>query len=274
MARRALRRHVPDFSRERVIVSIIGDFVSDEVRAEGLYERDILLFLRERVLNKSRAADEAALDVGANIGNHSMFLADVFKRVIAFEPNPLARSLLVTNLELNGVGNVEVHALGLSDHSANAELRFDPVNLGAARLNVDKAPSARRAEIELMIGDEAVERDVRVGFIKVDVEGAEDAVLRGLKQTLCTHKPIVMLEQLPDAIDESGGSRSLTLLRELGYSVWEIQKARLFRGQLGKIPTLLLGRIDQYLTPVTRLHKREYPALICTPEGFEFPGSN
>ena len=271
MAGRALRRRKPDFDHEKVMVSIIGDFVSDEVRAEGLYERDILFFIRDRVLTASKIADEVALDVGANIGNHSLFLSDIFERVIAFEPNPLTRTLLETNLQLNDVENVEVRPVGLSDRNMNATLRFDPTNLGGASSETSRSVSAREAKIDLVIGDETVERGEQVGFVKIDVEGAEEAVLRGLEQTLRTHKPIVMLEQWPDVIDDAGASPSLTVLRGLGYSAWEIQKARLFRGQIGKIPTLLLGRLDYYLKPVTRLDKREYPALIFTPGGFDFP---
>jgi FkbM family methyltransferase len=274
MAGRALRRRVPDFVRERVMVSIIGDHVSDAIRAEQIYERDILEFVRGRVLDVSKAAGEVALDVGANIGNHSIFFSDIFQRVIAFEPNPLARSLLQINLEMNGIENVEVRPVGLSDRKGTATLEFEPTNLGAASSSElrDRGATVRRSTIELVIGDEVIDASNSVSLVKVDVEGAEEAVFRGLEQTLRRHTPVLMMEQWPEVIDAtSGTSPSFSFLRELGYSAWEIQRAPLFRGQLGKIPTLLLGHVDYSLRPVSRLRKREYPALIFTPPDYEFP---
>lgn len=273
MAGRALRRRTPDFSRERPMVSIIGDFVSDEIRAEQIYERDTLEFLRDRVLDLTSAAQSAAIDVGANIGNHSLFLSDLFGQVLAFEPNPLARALLRLNVEMNGITNVEVRPVGLSDRNGTATLEFDPLNLGAASTRELRAMRsiARRSTIDLMIGDEAVDAALKIGFIKIDVEGAEEAVLRGLEQTLRTHAPVVMMEQWPEVIDRAGTSPSVSFLRELGYSMREIQRAPLFRGQLGKIPSLLLGHIDYSLQPISRLENREYPALIFTPPSYVFP---
>jgi FkbM family methyltransferase len=274
MAGRALRRRVPDFRSERPMVSVIGDHVSDIIRAERLYERDILEFLRDRVFDGRKAAGQIAMDVGANIGNHSLFLSDIFARVVAFEPNALTRSLLHTNLEMNDIENVDVRAVGLSDRTGIATLQFDPLNLGAASAShvVAKGAGKRQSAIELMVGDDAVDPSEAVGFVKIDVEGAEEAVLKGLEQTLRTHAPVVMIEQWPDVIDKASGTSPSTLfLHELGYSGWEIQRAPLFRGQLGKIPTLLLGHVDYSLRPVSRLRKREYPALIFTPPDYEFP---
>jgi FkbM family methyltransferase len=270
----ALRASPLDFGRTRPKASIIGDWISDRIRAEGIYERDILEFLRARILDPAVAARAVALDVGANIGNHSLFLSDIFERVIAFEPNPLARSLLEINLDMNGVTTVDVRPVGLSDHRGSATLVFDPINLGAASSSEPREESraARRSVIDVVVGDEAIDRSARVAFIKVDVEGAEEAVLRGLEQTLRAHKPVVMMEQWPDVIDAANGtSPSTSFLIELGYTAWEIKRGHLFRGQLGKISALLLGCIDYFLDPLPRLEKREYPALIFTPPSYVFP---
>ncbi len=274
MAGRALRRRKPDFSRERPMVSIIGDHVSDEIRAEQLYERDILEFVRDRVIDIIQATRQVAVDVGANIGNHSLFFSDIFERVISFEPNPLARSLLQINLDLNEISNVEIKPVGLSDRNCMATLEFDPINLGGASTSelAKKPIVARRSTVELVVGDETIEPQVRVGFIKVDVEGAEEAVLRGLEQTLRTHGPVLMMEQWAEVVDRaSGTSPSFSFLRGLGYSAWEVQRARLFRGKFGKLPTLLLGFADYSLAAVPRLKQRQYPALIFTPPSYEFP---
>jgi hypothetical protein len=111
-----------------------------------------------------------------------------------------------------------------------------------------------------------------VGLVKVDVEGAEEGVLRGLENVLRSNRPIVMIEQLPDSIDAAtGSSPSVSFLVGLGYDVWEAQPGRLFKGRLGRLSSLLLGRAAYRLIKVTKLAKRQYPALIFTPIGHAFP---
>jgi FkbM family methyltransferase len=275
MAGRALRRRKPDFSRERPIVSILGDDVSDTVRAEGVYERAILEFLRDCVIDPHKAAAQVAVDVGANIGNHALFLSDIFDRIIAFEPNPLTRSILAINIEMNQVRNIDVNGVGLSNAPGKAILRFDRLNIGAATLGVYPNPHQNRdqsCEIELAVGDDVIDRALPIGFIKIDVEGVEEDALKGLEKTLRAQMPIVMIEQWEDVIDPtSGTSPSASFLRTLGYEQWELAPSALSRGKIGKLSSLLLGRADYIMRMVDHLQKREYPALIFTPPGYEFP---
>jgi FkbM family methyltransferase len=259
------------------MVSIIGDHISDQIRVEGIYEREILEFLRDRVFDPVICKQQIAIDVGANIGNHTLFVSDIFRKVIAFEPNPLARSILQSNLELNDVQNVEVKEVGLSDEPRRAILTFDPVNLGAATslATVYRTKRSRSSEVDLVAGDNVIDRSQPVGFIKADVEGAEEAALTGLEQTLRTHQPIVMIEQREDVIDSAARtSPAISFLRGIGYSAWEIQPAPLFRRPWGKLSTLLLGRTDHRLCAVRSVDKRNYPALIFTPPSYVFPSHN
>jgi len=255
---------------ERPMVSLLGDHVSDIIRVEGIYERPVLELLRDCLFDRNKVAAQVAIDVGANIGNHSLFFSDIFARVIAFEPNPLARSLLNINLDMNEVSNVEVRPVGLSDRAGKADLNFDHKNIGAATTRTASGQN-RQAEIELVVGDKAIDGSEPIGFIKIDVEGAEEAVLRGLERTIRSHRPLIMIEQWTDVIDASAGtSPSVSFLRELGYEAWEPRLAGLFAGKLGKLVSLALGRADYNLNRVERLEKREYPALIFTPSGYRF----
>lgn len=266
MAGRALRRRGLHFGPVKPMVAVIGDAVSDRIRSEGIYERDMLEFLRDRLLDLRASRTQVAIDVGANIGNHSLFLSDLFARIIAFEPNPLARAILQINLEMNGASNVEVRSIGLSDRAGKATLSFDLGNLGGASVVGVRSGSGGRREIELAVGDDVIDPSAAVGLIKVDVEGAEEAVLKGLERTLRTHRPIVMIEQWSEVIDgATGTSPSFTFLRGLDYSAWELAPAWGFRGRLGKISSLLLGRTDYELKPIERLAKRVYGGLVFQP---------
>src|SRR5690349_23973190 len=168
-----------DFERRPLTVAIVGDYIGDEIRARGRYEDAYLRFLEETVFPPLKQG--VALDIGANIGNHTLALCRHFRTVIAFEPNPVARNLLETNLRLNAVGNVRVEPLALSNASGRSRLLVKQGNLGASHLSAARQDSSdwrdsAEVEIELAVGDERL-ADADIRFIKLDVEGHERAVL-------------------------------------------------------------------------------------------------
>lgn len=271
-----LRRQPMRSGYAKPMVSIIGDYISDRIRTEGLYEREILEFLRNCVFDLAACREQIALDVGANIGNHSIYLADIFKQVIAFEPNPLTRSMLDINLTLNHVANVDVRSVALSSTSGKEMLHFTLRNLGEAHLaSIDAEGNEQGIEVELAAGDDVIDEADRIGFVKVDVEGAELSVLEGLNGILRNHQPLVAIEQWPAGIDESSGSSpSFSFLQNLGYTAWEIQTRTGVGGRLGKIASIFFGSADIELVAVDRLERRQYPALLFTPAEYSFPAKS
>ncbi len=131
-----------------------------------------------------------ALDVGANVGNHSLAFSRIFDRVHSVEPFPLVASRLAEKAAR--AGNITVHRLALSE--TTGEARFAPPstdNLGTGRIS-----DAGAISIQLMRGDEFVAGNVEgsLNFVKIDVEGHEVQVLRGLRGTIARDRPVVMFE--------------------------------------------------------------------------------
>ncbi|GAA4051552.1 FkbM family methyltransferase [Parerythrobacter jejuensis] len=132
----------------------------------------------------------AFLDVGANVGNHALFAAMVLgaDKVIACEPQDAAARILETNAALNHVADrIAIHRVGLSDSAGQASVESASNNLGAARLTQGKGG------IELVTGD-ALVGDQPIGFIKIDTEGFELPVLRGLSGTIARDHPPLFVE--------------------------------------------------------------------------------
>lgn len=132
------------------------------------------------------------LDIGANVGNHSLFAASVLgaKRVIACEPNPNAYRILRCNIALNDLGEVIEHvSVGLSDKagSATPEEPEHGMNLGGTRLVEGGGP------LQLQRGDDLFGSE-DIAFVKIDVEGLEMPVLEGLGQTLSRCRPKMLVE--------------------------------------------------------------------------------
>lgn len=141
------------------------------------------------------------LDIGANVGNHCVFLAAHFKKVLAFEPNPVALKYLSDNVKTNNRDNLEVCPIGLGKEDAVLPFYVDQGdNLGMASFtphNTDEGRASKPDHIlEIKRGDAVIEENavVDIDFIKIDVEGFELDVLTGLQETIKRHQPLVTFE--------------------------------------------------------------------------------
>jgi FkbM family methyltransferase len=172
-----------------------GDVVDEMVLAQGSYETHVLFFLRD-TMSKLNPREGVFLDVGANSGQHSMFMSRYAKAVHAFEPFPPVLARFRRMLEINKIANVTVHPVGLGREAArlpfnDQELSFSPGSPGQAS---DKASA--RMELEIVPGDAALKqaRVARIDLVKMDIEGFEKQALLGLAETLRRDRPVVVFE--------------------------------------------------------------------------------
>lgn len=93
---KASAEHVRTFPQ---LACFAFDTISVSIHLDGQYERFDLELLAREVLLRLNSAHQA-LDIGANIGKHSVFFARFFKRVVSFEPHPRTFKLLDVNAEL------------------------------------------------------------------------------------------------------------------------------------------------------------------------------
>jgi FkbM family methyltransferase len=151
------------------------------------YENDLLTSLRPYL-----DRDDQVVDVGANIGNHSIyFAAQCGCRVTAFEPNPMVYELLRLNIEHNQLlSRIETHCTALGAQSGLGEIDTSKAvhNLGAARVKPVPDGTVR---IERL--DDALPR-INPSLIKIDVEGMELEILHGAQRTIERARPIICIE--------------------------------------------------------------------------------
>jgi len=147
------------------------------------------------------------VDVGANVGLHTLGLARAVGpagRVHAFEPDPGNRRLLERAVRRAGLANVILHREACSDRAGTLRLYASAANKGDHR--TVPAPEARRSfEIPAVALDEALADEPHVDFVKIDVQGAEVPVLRGLARTLERNPAIgILVELTPKLLDFAG----------------------------------------------------------------------
>ena len=146
-----------------------------------------------RLLRRLCPADEIALDIGANYGVYAWHLARIARTVIAFEPQPGPAGFIRRALG----GRVRVEEVALSDASGSIVLRVPRGRMqdGLATIEPENAlehiPATELAVPRRRLDEFDLDR---VGFVKIDVEGHELALLEGGRALLERDRPTLVIE--------------------------------------------------------------------------------
>ena len=184
--------------------------------------------------------ERVAIDAGAYIGFHSIFLSRHFARVHAFEPQVAAYNLLRANIELNGRRNIEAANIGLYDRACWLRLAPDEVqeiSIPRSAEGVEYAEIGNAAALAFVTTEEPATDAVRavavdslaldrVGFIKVDTQGADFRVLQGAEATIRRCRPVIAFEFERDlsGAHGTGWPEIEAFFSALGYSLAEARK--------------------------------------------------
>jgi hypothetical protein len=132
------------------------------------------------------------IDIGANIGIFARPSAEQFQRVVCFEPVEKMFQVLQKNME--GYTNVELHCLGISDKEQTAIFEVQTLKCGHSR------------QVDMFIPNQEFEQHTgklvtldqyqfeQVDWIKIDVEGFENTVLEGSRDTIQRNRPWMLIE--------------------------------------------------------------------------------
>ncbi len=159
------------------------------------YEPEMLADMQTRLRALHAPQNAMALDVGANIGNHTVYFGKVLDLdTIAFEPTPRSHAVLCKNIALNQLeGKVQALRIGAGAQPGRASvLTCDATNWGMNQLNENSD-----GEIEVKRLDD-IARTGPVVLMKIDVEGMEMDVLRGAAEILRTDRPLLYIEAATD----------------------------------------------------------------------------
>lgn len=186
------------------------------LRAYGEWAENELRFLRHFI-----PSGGSVIDVGAFIGTHTLAFAHRVGddgQVHAFEPQSCSFALLETNIRANGLSHVHLHhtAVGAAPGQARLDVMKadEAANFAGLGVRPTQADAGTSDEVAVVAIDSLNLR--RCDLIKLDVEGAEDAVLRGAAETIIRLKPVIYAEcnSLAD------GARSFAELTSLGYALF------------------------------------------------------
>lgn len=168
---------------------------SRHVMLDGYWESWLTIFCA-RTLQPGMVA----FDVGANLGYYTLLFADAVGpsgKVVSIEPNPATFELLEESVRLNGFGNhVRLVQAAAADREATLDLFVplgEPKNATVA-FGSGTRPAEARVPVPAIPIDQLSAGLARVDLLKIDVEGAEPAVLAGMSATIARFRPTIILE--------------------------------------------------------------------------------
>lgn len=175
----------------------LNSFIDWHVYFFGAYEKETLE-LFGNVLTKINCRN--VLDIGANVGHHSLFISNHAEKVICLEPFPTFFNLIEEKISINNVNNIFAYNVGFSNKKEKL-IYYAPAenqsNKGTGSFvkdyNSELGPSHL---IDLISGDEFIKHHhiKDIDFVKIDVEGFEKEVLEGMSALLKASTPVIFME--------------------------------------------------------------------------------
>lgn len=189
-----------------------NDHIGKSIIIDGYYEKfyleNLVKILPQKVFR------DTMLDIGSNIGNHSVFLSSYFNKIILFEPQ--IRTFKINELNTDHIDNIESYNFGLSNKDEVLEFTIHKQNFGNGKLkdlNFGNKSDYFNEQIFVKKYDNLKIKD-KISFVKIDVEGFESQALQGMKKTLSSDKPILAFEYNDS---EAKKTELKETLIELGY---------------------------------------------------------
>lgn len=166
---------------------------------------------------------DVVFDLGGNFGTSAILFSHQTGpagRVVSFEP--VFHKILIRNLKENQLSNVEVVPAAVADESGETELMVSERGIDSRiKGNINES---RRIRVPMLTLDQfAEDRDLkRLDFLKMDIEGAEEAALRGGEKTIRTHRPKLSIASYhTDFQGDPQHPKLVGLLQEWGYQTYE-----------------------------------------------------
>jgi len=213
---------------------------------EHIFEPACLHYIRDCL----RPGD-TFFDVGANVGYFAIFASKIVGpsgRVIAFEPGEFAFTLLSRNRELDLLPCLEIHQAGLGDENTIVPFNCgDPGMEVYSSLREVRHPNANsnmfhKVDIRLFRGDSWAQNNgvEHIDFMKVDVEGGEYLVLKGMAQLFAAQMVSRLLIEITHEMSAAFGyspSDIISFLRGFGYEWFRLEP-------FGKLERVLHNEAD------------------------------
>jgi FkbM family methyltransferase len=197
-----------------IFIDKTDESITGHIR-KGNYENETILLFKKNVRDGM-----TVLDIGANIGFHTLILAKLVGKtgkVFAFEPSQRLFDILHKNIKHNQFSNITAIKSAVSNQNGKTKLFINEHSNCNNKL-FDNG-SDKYEEVDLLTIDTYLKGETKIDFIKIDIEGAEALAFQGMMETIKKWKPIIYSEFVPRNIKRYGthAKDMLESLEQVGY---------------------------------------------------------
>lgn len=215
------KKHLVDLQDYSMYI-MPDDYVGSMILKDKIYEPHVT-----NVVKSILKEGDVFLDLGANLGYFSLLASRLVTntgKVIAFEPNPQNQQLILTSILKNEASNVNLYPYAVSNTSCI--LRFTTVGSNGGVVTAFSQDQRHYLLVQAVVLDEILYREPRIDVVKIDIEAHEPSALRGMKALISKHKPTIITEFHPWAMQLNNPEAPVEYLRQihdLGYKISVIE---------------------------------------------------
>ena len=213
-----------DFSLENIQFKIFlnpnNGVVDYDIFANGSFEGDILKLFKQELKK-----DDIFLDIGANIGQHSLYASFFCKHVYSFEPIKRIYDQFSSSILENDIFNISVYNYALGREKESIPIWSSASNMGASSILYSKNKKLEQYVKVVKLDDIYSKAGIeRVDFMKIDVEGYEWNVLVGAEEIIKKYRPKILLEfiKYENSQDNMTLEHMYNFIKKYEYEVYDV----------------------------------------------------
>jgi FkbM family methyltransferase len=204
------------------VILRIEDWIQENIFFLGEYEKAEL-----KAIERFVTGDGIFIDIGANIGLYTLHVSKLTNHktpIICFEPFYKNYFSLIENITLNRLSNVTIEKIAIGEKEGVINLYYDKKENNLGMVSLNPVVNAIKEEVQITSLDAYLinKSFLKIDLIKIDIEGFEYEALLGMKYTLTTFQPTLLIEML-DSNKSCGQNLNCdNLLKGIGYSKYFI----------------------------------------------------
>jgi FkbM family methyltransferase len=188
--------------KTKIVLNRKFGFVDMRIFRDGIYEKEIVDDLFNE-LDKSKNL----IDIGANIGQHSLLLAPYCKNVYSFEPIPAVYNQFKESIALNNYQNIHLFNTAVGNKKETQPFNYVTNHAGTSSFVERDNPNPNIISVQIDTLENRLS-DVKMDVIKLDVEGYESVVILGNKEKILKDRPVIFMEYNPVWVEKEGSYKT------------------------------------------------------------------
>ena len=249
-----------------------NEWIGANMFVDGVYEKKFIQDIFD-IFNKIKINPKKgyALDIGANIGNHSIQFSKKFKGVIAFEPHQKIFEILKFNTK--NLKNIKFIKSAVGEKKGKVKFRDYSENYGASHV-LKNHIKRNYFKVNISKLSDLVKKLKFISYIKIDTEGTEFEILKGGKEIIQKFKPVISLEQKKiEFKSKFNETPSIDFLRQMGYKIFIVKENFkinnfLFKNLIIFFSSIIKVSISREIIEVKKVRKKDYNFLIAIHEKY------